>query len=121
MDVGLSSNTRSLCWVSLASNIGLQLYGKNWKKIEELVVSRTGSQIRSHAQKYFIKSKKEYMEPTTEDTANPIPAEVLTMAPAVVSGCSEHSYFMAAMYTLGSSECGHPCSRISISGSSSLI
>jgi SHAQKYF class myb-like DNA-binding protein len=33
----------------------LNLYGKNWKKVEEHVGSRSGAQIRSHAQKYFIK------------------------------------------------------------------
>ena len=35
--------------------LGLQLYGKNWKKISEMVGTRTGSQIRSHAQKFFMK------------------------------------------------------------------
>lgn len=39
----------------ILSYIGLELYGKNWKKIEELLVTRTGSQIRSHAQKFFLK------------------------------------------------------------------
>ena len=32
---------------------GLQLYGRDWKKIEVLVGTRTGPQIRSHAQKIF--------------------------------------------------------------------
>jgi SHAQKYF class myb-like DNA-binding protein len=32
---------------------GLRLFGKDWKKIEEFIGTRTGSQIRSHAQKYF--------------------------------------------------------------------
>jgi SHAQKYF class myb-like DNA-binding protein len=27
----------------------LQRYGKNWKKVEEYVGTRTGAQIRSHA------------------------------------------------------------------------
>ena len=27
----------------------LNLYGKNWKKVEEHVASRSGAQIRSHA------------------------------------------------------------------------
>ena len=35
--------------------IGVKLYGKNWKKIEEIVKTRNGSQIRSHAQKFFNK------------------------------------------------------------------
>lgn len=33
----------------------LELYGKNWKKIKEYIHTRSTSQIRSHAQKYFIK------------------------------------------------------------------
>jgi SHAQKYF class myb-like DNA-binding protein len=38
---------------------GLELYGRDWKKIESLVGTRTGPQIRSHAQKYFNKVSKE--------------------------------------------------------------
>ena len=38
--------------------IGLELHGRNWKKIEEIIGSRTCSQIRSHAQKYFQKLNK---------------------------------------------------------------
>lgn len=30
-------------------------YGKNWKEVEEIVKSRKGPQIRSHAQKFFLK------------------------------------------------------------------
>ena len=33
------------------------MFGKNWKKIEELIGTRHGSQIRSHAQKFFLKFK----------------------------------------------------------------
>lgn len=39
--------------------LGLQLYGKDWKKIEELIGSRSSAQVRSHAQKYFLKVKKQ--------------------------------------------------------------
>lgn len=42
---------------SLCPDVGIQLYGKNWKKIEELIVTRTGAQIRSHAQKFFMKTQ----------------------------------------------------------------
>lgn len=42
------------------ANLGLQLYGKDWRKIQTLIGSRNGAQIRSHAQKYFIKNKKEH-------------------------------------------------------------
>ncbi len=37
------------------SFIALRIYGKNWKKVEEHVKTRSGPQIRSHAQKYFQK------------------------------------------------------------------
>ena len=33
----------------------LQLFGRNWRKVEKFVGTRKGSQIRSHAQKYFLK------------------------------------------------------------------
>lgn len=39
---------------------GLTKYGKNWKKVEEHIGTRSGAQIRSHAQKFFIRLTKEY-------------------------------------------------------------
>jgi SHAQKYF class myb-like DNA-binding protein len=33
-------------------------YGKDWKKIVQVVGTRSSNQIRSHAQKYFIKLEK---------------------------------------------------------------
>ena len=38
--------------------LGLKMYGKDWKKIEILVGTRNGAQIRSHAQKFFSKLNK---------------------------------------------------------------
>ena len=43
---------------------GLKIYGKNWKKVESYIGTRTGTQIRSHAQKFFNRIKKEHK---TED------------------------------------------------------
>lgn len=37
---------------------GLELYGKGWKKIANLIKTRTVVQIRTHAQKYFQKLSK---------------------------------------------------------------
>lgn len=34
-------------------------FGKNWKKVEDFVGTRTGAQIRSHAQKFFLRLEKE--------------------------------------------------------------
>ncbi|XP_043701649.1 protein REVEILLE 8-like isoform X2 [Telopea speciosissima] len=36
----------------------LQLYNRDWKKIADFVNSKTVIQIRSHAQKYFLKAQK---------------------------------------------------------------
>ena len=33
----------------------LNIYGREWKKVSELITTRTAAQIRSHAQKYFKK------------------------------------------------------------------
>lgn len=35
----------------------MEKFGKNWKKIQQYVGTRSGTQIRSHAQKYFMKQK----------------------------------------------------------------
>ena len=34
---------------------GLELYGKKWTKVADVVGTRTTVQVRSHAQKYFQK------------------------------------------------------------------
>lgn len=33
-------------------------YGKDWKKLEKMVSTRSGSQVRSHAQNFFNKLHK---------------------------------------------------------------
>ena len=41
---------------------GLKLYGKDWRLIEEHIGTRTCSQIRSHAQKYYLRFDKNQEE-----------------------------------------------------------
>jgi len=42
---------------------GIELFGKDWRAIEQHIVTRSCSQIRSHAQKYFLKLEKEGKKP----------------------------------------------------------
>jgi len=39
--------------------VAVRLYGKNWSRVEEHIGTRDGAQIRSHAQKYYLKLVKE--------------------------------------------------------------
>jgi SHAQKYF class myb-like DNA-binding protein len=39
--------------------VGLQAYGREWKKVASHIPTRTSAQVRSHAQKYFAKIQKE--------------------------------------------------------------
>jgi SHAQKYF class myb-like DNA-binding protein len=39
---------------------GIKKYGKNWKQVEDYVGTRSGAQIRSHAQKFFNRLEREY-------------------------------------------------------------
>lgn len=42
----------------LSTYPALMAFGKNWKMIEEVVQTRTTAQVRSHAQKFFLKLHK---------------------------------------------------------------
>ncbi|CAG9317216.1 unnamed protein product [Blepharisma stoltei] len=44
--------------------LGIKLYGKDWKNISEYIGTRTSDQVRSHAQKYYLRiaNVKKYRE-----------------------------------------------------------
>lgn len=54
----------------------LQLFGKDWRKVEKYIGTRSGAQIRSHAQKHYLKLEnklaagKEEMPPEVEAAVN---------------------------------------------------
>jgi SHAQKYF class myb-like DNA-binding protein len=49
---------------------GLKKFGKNWKQVEEFVGTRNGTQIRSHAQKFFLRLERETSFSFDGDEAN---------------------------------------------------
>ena len=60
-----SSVSRTGRWRSEEHDLfveGLQKYGYNWESVAAHVSTRTVVQVRSHAQKYFNKLKKEWKE-----------------------------------------------------------
>jgi SHAQKYF class myb-like DNA-binding protein len=58
LEGGPNSSIKSLYRVNLTLILGLMIYGKNWKKVEEVVCTRTAAQVRSHAQKFFNRLDK---------------------------------------------------------------
>lgn len=40
----------------------LKLFGKEWRKVQQHVCTRTSTQARSHAQKFFVKIEKKQMD-----------------------------------------------------------
>ncbi|KAJ1457051.1 hypothetical protein M885DRAFT_438586 [Pelagophyceae sp. CCMP2097] len=47
---------------------GLELYGKKWTKVADVVGTRTTVQVRSHAQKYFQKLEKDRSTPNSGES-----------------------------------------------------
>jgi SHAQKYF class myb-like DNA-binding protein len=67
---------------------GIKKYGKNWKQVEEHVGTRSGAQIRSHAQKFFIRLEREYnlkLDGSKLQTENQIKESIRKISEASVS------------------------------------
>lgn len=45
--------------ISSITQLAIKLYGKQWRLVEKYVGTRTGTQVRSHAQKYYMKTTPE--------------------------------------------------------------
>ncbi|XP_015878398.1 protein REVEILLE 6 isoform X2 [Ziziphus jujuba] len=75
----------------------LQLFDRDWKKIEAFVGSKTVIQIRSHAQKYFLKVQKsgtsEHLPPPRpkRKAAHPYPQKASKNALTQLSGAFQSS------------------------------
>lgn len=46
------------------------LYGNEWKRVQEHIVTRSATQARSHAQKFFIRLRKRFLEENVDITNN---------------------------------------------------
>ncbi|KAK7822946.1 protein reveille 5 [Quercus suber] len=74
----------------------LQLFDRDWKKIEAFVGSKTVIQIRSHAQKYFLKVQKsgasEHVPPPRpkRKAAHPYPQKAPKNAPVVSQATGQY-------------------------------
>jgi len=69
---------------SIKTNIAIELYGKQWNKIATYIGTRTSTQVRSHAQKYFLKSLRkkcplQSAKPKEDDPPNEIPDNKMRM------------------------------------------
>ena len=62
--------------------VGLQLYGKEWKKVAAKVKTRTVVQTRTHAQKYFQKLQKVMKSSGDERPDDTVTVEMGTVAEA---------------------------------------
>eukprot|EP00829_Urostomides_striatus_P009691 TRINITY_DN2145_c0_g2_i1.p1 TRINITY_DN2145_c0_g2~~TRINITY_DN2145_c0_g2_i1.p1 ORF type:complete len:239 (+),score=67.22 TRINITY_DN2145_c0_g2_i1:36-719(+) len=56
----------------------LEKYGKDWKKVKEYVGTRTTTQARSHAQKYFSKVERRQRPKLKEKEPDSIPKKIIT-------------------------------------------
>lgn len=85
----------------------LHLFDRDWKKIEAFVGSKTVIQIRSHAQKYFLKVQKsgsnERVPPPRpkRKAAHPYPQKASKIAPATSESTGQYQSLAAPVFEPG--------------------
>lgn len=86
---GGTGNTNASLKVAFILIIALKLHGRDWQLVEKHVGTRTGIQVRSHAQKYFMKensrnpnkqNNSEYKEEALESKAKKVSSAVEEMS-----------------------------------------
>ena len=85
--VGRSKNGRWSLMEHVRFLEALKMYGKNWKKVEEYVATRTSTQARSHAQKFF--SNGVLRSQTMQEFLEKISQESLTQLKLIAQQCQE--------------------------------
>lgn len=89
LDPSSSDSTQRGSWWSAAEHdIFVHAYeehGKDWKKIAELVGTRTISQVRSHAQKYFMKLQRRSAREQAKLENSKLTSKVETDVPKLMS------------------------------------
>lgn len=66
--------------------VGLKQYGRDWKSVEIIVISRSSTQIRSHAQKFFNRIKKAF---NTSDPVKYVSEKLTTLELQNLDICME--------------------------------
>lgn len=68
---------------------GLEIYGREWKKVAQRIPTRTSAQIRSHAQKYFAKLSRDEQSRTSLPQQGDVAGEEQQMKYGIVHGRGE--------------------------------
>ena len=95
VDPNLSDPSQRGCWWSASEHdLFVQAYqehGKNWKKIAGLIGTRSVAQVRSHAQKYFMKLKRRSAREQAKLENRKLSSEAKTDVPRLLSPIEDYN------------------------------
>ena len=75
----------------------VQLYGKRWKKLEQVMGTRTSTQCRSHGQKYFLKLKRDQSKTLASDSTRDEGTESSLGSPEIAELSEENGLSLEEM------------------------